>query len=105
MRLLNYLELFVHRQSGDDAAFERGVAVVLAFGRDLFDSLERAVFELQKSGWSVDDVTVFKTDVRFEQISGRDRLRNMYNRAIAEGIDWTVDPAGVAPERAAVSAL
>lgn len=106
MRVLNYLELSVYQPSEEGAPPERRVATVLAMGRDLFDSLEKAVFELKRSGWIVDDLRLFKTDVSYEQFSPRERLRRSYDRARAEGIDWFIEPettlvrAEAVPERA-----
>ena len=89
---MNYLELFVYRPSGGSDRCERGVATVLANGRDLFDSLERSVFELGKSGWAVDDVKAFKTDFGLDPTTGREGLRHMMNRALDDGIDFVVEP-------------
>jgi hypothetical protein len=103
---MNYLELFVYRPSGAGNRCERAIATVLANGRDLFDSLERSVFELGKSGWAVDDVKAFKTEFELEFTAGRERLRHMMNRARDEGIDWTIEPvaATAAPVASPASA-
>ncbi len=91
MRVVNYLELSIFRAREQSDQIERAVAIVLAFGRDLFDSLEQAVMEVRKEGWAVDDVPVFKTDVAYREVSGSDRLRHAYDRARSEGIDWYVE--------------
>ncbi|PTY06526.1 hypothetical protein DB347_10790 [Opitutaceae bacterium EW11] len=95
MRVLNYLELSVYQPNEEGSQPERRIATVLALGRDLFDSLEKAVFELKRSGWVVDDLRLFKTDVAYEQFSTRERLRRSYDRARAEGIDWFIEPEPV----------
>ena len=89
---MDYLELHVFRPAGENEQPQRGIATVMAKGKDLFQSLERSVAELRKSGWAVDDVRAFQTDFKLELAGGRERMRSLYNRALDEGIDWYVEP-------------
>jgi hypothetical protein len=101
---MNYLELIVRRLGTSADHSERAIATVVAHGRDLFDALERSVFELGKAGWAVDDVKAFETDFRMEQAIGRERLKHIATRALDDGIDWFIEPVQSKHSKVAVGA-
>lgn len=94
MDRLSYLRIQVNHRDGGAGTSNPRTAILLVYDADVFTALQLAVSVLHRSGWTMENLEEFRTNVPPGDLLAFPDATELYEEATKAGIAWCIGGQG-----------